>query len=344
MKQYYKSSKAIFIIFIVGSLLLNLLMIYMYGNTVTYMMSKNINTNYYCKYTVNLGSFNYQELQKQLDDILQEYNIKDISFYSCLEENDEYIFLASSKNDNVGLQWQKTKGRIYFTEADIESKEKYLIVPYEWKLSPGDRKNLSVLGEFEVVGVGMYAQYGYIPSWIFEAANLPVTCVDIILEERLSMEENQLFLDRLAVINGEESVISAYGIFEDSVYSRNDILALVVLWIFAIASFLFLLQYITVLNKKFDAVSELVGATKGTTAFLLLLERFVLSMISIFCGIIIHRLFYDSIFERFNLTSIDYEWKDYCIIIAMVVLASVLASIPFVISYTRKSAINTVRE
>ena len=35
IRQYYQSSRAIFCIFIVGSVLLNILILYMYGNTVT---------------------------------------------------------------------------------------------------------------------------------------------------------------------------------------------------------------------------------------------------------------------------------------------------------------------
>ena len=69
-----------------------------------------------------------------------------------------------------------------------------------------------------------------------------------------------------------------------------------------------------------DAVSELTGASKGTVAFYLLLERLVLSLITALCAAVIHRIFYSSIFERFNLASIDYELRDYCIVTVIMVL------------------------
>ena len=93
-----------------------------------------------------------------------------------------------------------------------------------------------------------------------------------------------------------------------------------------------------------DAVSELVGAPKGTVAFYLLLERFVLSLITAVCAAAVHRIFYSSIFERFNLTSIDYELRDYCIVTVIMVLSSVVASVPFTISYARRSALKEYRQ
>lgn len=344
MKQYYQSSKSIFCIFIIGSLLLNLLMIFMYGNTVTYMRSKNMNTLDYCKYSVNLNGSDYQDLCGQLDQLLQDKSIKDISFYSYWKDGQEIFYFITSKDNNAGLQWQKLKGRISFSEAEIENRIKCVIAPREWGLKPGDKKSFGELGEFEVVGVGTLWQGGYIPSTVFEAISLPVMAVDILLTERLSAEDHQQFLNILSAQYGEDNVIPAYGISDDMRNSPNDIIGLSILYIFTTASFLFLLQYITVLNRKMDAVSELVGAAKGTVAFFLLLERFCIALATAISGIVIHRVFYDSFFERFNLTSIDYAWRDYSIIVAIIVLSSLLASIPFVISYTRKSAMRIFTE
>ena len=344
MKQYYQSSKSIFCIFIIGSLLLNLLIIFMYGNTVTYMRSKNINTLDYCKYSVNLNDSDYQDLCGQLDRLLQDKNIKDVTFYSHLKEGEEIFFFSASKNNNAGLQWNKLKGRIYFTETEIENRAKCVIVPREWGLKPGDKKSFGELGEFEVVGVGTLWQGGYIPSTVFESMSLPVMSIDILLTERLSAEAHQKFMDTLSARYGAENVIPAYGISDDMRSSPHEIIGLSILYIFTAAAFLFLLQYITVLNRKMDAVSELVGATKGTVAFFLLLERFCIALAAAIGGIFIHRVFYDSVFERFNLTSIDYAWRDYGIIAVVIVLSSLLASIPFVISYARKSAMRIFTE
>ncbi len=65
IRQYYQSSRAIFCIFIIGSVLLNILILYMYGNTVTYMRSKKLNTPLYCKYTVNLSEAGFAELLRR---------------------------------------------------------------------------------------------------------------------------------------------------------------------------------------------------------------------------------------------------------------------------------------
>lgn len=344
MKQYYQSGKSVFCIFIIGSLLLNLLMIFMYGNTVTYMKSKNMNTLDYCKYSVILNGSDYQNLCGQLDQLLQDKNMKDIFFYSYWEDGQETFFFITSKDNDAGLQWQKLKGRISFSEAEIENRTKCVIAPREWGLKPGDKKGFGELGEFEVVGVGTLWQGGYIPSTVFESMPLPVMSIDILLTERLSAEAHQQFMDLLSAAYGRENVIPAYGISDDMRNSPNDMIGLSILYIFTAAAFLFLLQYITVLNRKMDAVSELVGATKGTVAFFLLLERFCIALAAAVGGIVIHRVFYDSVFQRFNLTGIDYEWRDYGIIAAIIVLSSLLASIPFVISYARKSAMRIFTE
>lgn len=351
IRQYYQSSKAVFSIFLIGSLMLNLLIIYIYGNSVTYMMSKNINSSYYCKYTVGLNKRDYGGLRGELEQLLQDRNIKDVTFHSFIEEGEKTFFLAASQNNDAGLLWDKVKGRIYFTEAEIVNKEKCVVVPYitgpynsQSSLKPGDILNLGILGDFEVIGVGMFSRDHYISSALFESLQLPVLSIDIVLTERLSVAEHTRFMETLSHIEGADQAIPAYGVSEDQDFSTKDMTVIFILYLFTITAFLFLLQYITVLNRKMDAVSELVGAAKGTVALFLLLERFIISLITAAGAIAFHRIFYNSIFERFNLTSIDYEWRDYCIIAIIIVLSSVLASIPFVISYARKSALRIFQE
>ena len=323
IRQYYQSSKAIFSIFFIGSLMLNLLIIYIYGNTVTYMMRRNMNTPNYCKYTVNLNGCDYGGLCKELEQILQDKNIKDVTFHSFLEEGEDTV---------------------YFTEAEIANRKKCVIVPYEIKLGTGDKINYGMVGEFDVIGVGMFSTYHYISSALFESLHLPVSSIDVLLTERLSVAEHTRFMKTLSDIKGTDQVIPAYGIWEDQAYSTKEIIGIFLLYLLTSAAFLFLLQYITVLNRKMDAVSELVGATKGTIVRFLLLERFFIAVITGACAIAFYRIFYHCIFERFNLTSIDYEWRDYYIIAVIIILSTVLASIPFVISYARKSALRVFQE
>lgn len=111
-------------------------------------------------------------------------------------------------------------------------------------------------------------------------------------------------MDKLSAISGASQVIPAYGVSDDIAYLPRNLAEIFILHVFTIAAFFFLLQYISVLNRKMDAVSELTGASKGTVAFYLLLERLVLSLITALCAAVIHRIFYSSIFERFNLQAL----------------------------------------
>jgi len=349
IKQYYQSSKVIFCIFVMGSLMLNLLIIYMYGNTVRYMRTKHVNTPYYCTYRVSLKDGDYSALSGALDGILQDTDIKDIVFSSRWKEEKISKTFSASKNNDAGLAWQKLKGRIHFTESEIQNRESCVIAAYYQgggysAVNTGDTISCGSLGEFNVVGVGTFNSDYYIPSTLFEALHLPVDYIDIILAERLPMEEHQPFMNKLSAIPGAKQVLPAYGVADDIQYLSNNILSIFILYIFSITALLFLIQYITSINRKMDAISELVGARRGTIAFFLLLERFVIAFAASVLAIAIHKIFYDSIFERFNLTSIDYAWRDYCIIIAIIILSSVLASIPFVISYARRSALKVLRK
>ena len=350
IKQYYQSSKAIFCIFVIGSLLLNLLIIYIYGNTVTYMRTKHVNTSYYCTYRVNLKDSDYSALSGELDGILRDTDIKDIVFSSRWKEEKSNKIISASKNNDAGLAWQKVKGRIHFTESEIQNRENCVIVPYLQgikgysALNPGDEISCGSLGKFNVVGLGTFNSDYYIPSTLFEALRLPVQYIDIILAERLPMEEHEPFMNKLSAIPGAEQVIPAYGVADDIRYFSTNLLEIFILYIFSITALLFLIQYITSINRKMDAISELVGARRGTIAFYLLLERFVIAFAASVLAIAIHKIFYNSIFERFNLTSTDYAWRDYCIITAIVILSSVLASVPFVISYARGSALKVLRK
>ena len=157
IRQYYQSSRAIFCIFIVGSVLLNVLILYMYGNTVTYMRSKKLNTPLYCKYTVNLSEAGFAELSAELEECLTGYQIKDFTFHSGWETEDGFIPLAASQNNDAGLEWQKVKGRIAFTDSEVKSMARCIIVPYDRSsLKPGDTLPIGELGEFSVIGAGTF--------------------------------------------------------------------------------------------------------------------------------------------------------------------------------------------
>ncbi|HIU29852.1 MAG TPA: hypothetical protein IAD50_06090, partial [Candidatus Egerieisoma faecipullorum] len=157
IRQYYQSSRAIFCIFIVGSVLLNILILYMYGNTVTYMRSKKLNTPLYCKYTVNLSEAGFAELSAELEERLTGYQIKDLTFHSGWETEDGFVPLAASQNNDAGLEWQKAKGRIAFTDSEVKSMARCIIVPYDRSsLKPGDTLSIGELGEFSVIGAGTF--------------------------------------------------------------------------------------------------------------------------------------------------------------------------------------------
>ncbi len=355
IKQYYQSSKVIFSIFAVGTLMLNLLIIYMYGNTVHYMRNKELNTSYYCTYKVNLNGCDYRTLSDELDAILQDINIKDIVFHSLRKEEKTTVSFAASKNNDAGLSNQKLKGRLSFTESEIRNQEQCVIVSYFQNggysgINPGEEVAIGEFGTFHVVGVGNFNGDYYVPLTLFESLQLPVYHIDIILKERLPMEAHQPFMDRLSAISkintesGVSQVIPAYGVSEDIEYFSQNLAEIFILYVFSIAALLFLMQYLTILNRKMDAVSMLVGAPKSKIAFYLFSERFLLSFLAIVFAIVVHRVFYDSVFARFHLTSVYYEWKDYCIIAAIVILSSVIASAAFVISYMRRPAIKASRE
>ncbi len=348
IRQYYQSSKAIFCIFAVGSIVLDLLIIFMYGSTVSYMRTKHVNTSYYCTYRVITDEGDYDALSDELEKVLRENDIKDIVYSSLWRDDRSVTLFQASKNDDAGLECDKLKGRISFTESEIQNRESCVIASYfqgggNSSVKPGDTVSCGP-GEFNVIGVGTFNSGYYIPSTLFEALDLPVGSIDVILNERLAMEEHQPFMDKLSAIPGVINVIPAYGVAEDIEQVPSDIAAVAVLYIFSVAALLFLMQYMTSLNRKTDTVSELVGARRGSIAFYLFSERFLIALASSVLATAIHKIFYGSVFERFYLTAVDYEWRDYFIITAVIILTSVLASVPFVISYVRRSALGTLRK
>ena len=103
------------------------------------MRSKKLNTPLYCKYTVNLSEAGFAELSAELEERLTGYQIKDLIFHSGWETEDGFIPLAASQNNDAGLEWQKVKGRIVFTDSEVKSMTRCIIVPYDRSsLKPGD--------------------------------------------------------------------------------------------------------------------------------------------------------------------------------------------------------------
>lgn len=112
-----------------------------------------------------------------------------------------------------------------------------------------------------------------------------------------------------------------------------------VLYIVSLVSFLFLFKYLIDQTRSENIVYNLVGAKKRTVFQILITEILLLSVLASVLAIALHKLFYDSVFSKLNITTayISYTWKDYLLILLVTAGLSLLAALPFLFSYRHKS-------
>lgn len=341
VKQYAISNRTVFFTFCISSLLLSLLAIVMYGNTVTYMSNKKKNTLDFRTYRILTGDMKLHSVQESLQSILEPWEVQDIYlhyFHDSLDRSEIYFLDASEKN-NVGLTMPAYQGRLYFTEEEILEKQKVVMVSNNLECRVGDLVTFGEYGPFEVIGIFVnWENLCVIPSTVFEDLNLPVSTADIILAERLDVWQDKKFVNAFLPYWGEDAVLRPSSMSGDVRFLKTELASHAMIYVVLAASLLFLLQYLTMRNRRFDAVCKMAGATKGDLALLLFAERILFALFMSLGGILLHAVFYDLLFQHLSLHDTRFDVRDYVIISSLMILAAVLASIPYVISYLRKPA------
>lgn len=113
-----------------------------------------------------------------------------------------------------------------------------------------------------------------------------------------------------------------------------------IVYLISLISFMFLMKFMVDVNSSENIIYSLVGAAKHTVMKIIALENFVLNLFIGLFSIAIHVLLRNAVFEKVNTTAgIQYETKDYMIILLVMLAVSVLVQLPFLWNYYRNTMI-----
>ena len=232
----------------------------------------------------------------------------------------------------------KKDGRLYFTDDEIKNNEKVAIVsPDLGRL--GDRITLGTLGEFAVVGVldTIIPSTAYIPCSLYVDRNLTVNTMHFVVRNRLDLKEikglEDYFYadDDVLIVQGPAPTLNS---MIDDLLNWTISFFIIILLIFIL--FLFFAQYMSEKNKRIYSILGILGENKAEILFLLIAERCFMVLSSMCIASVIHFFIRDGLHKILTLPDCRMIFSDYAAVIFMAVLASLIVSAPYALSYLFK--------
>lgn len=353
------------------------MMIYYYGNTLTYKTAANNDDISFKLYSV---SFQFKpeevtdETLEKLKSFEQSYDIQDIILYSVLDENgnDALEFKYTVDYDDDGYQYIEYEGNIrspsYYLESPGESNfiilESYLHNNNDVMYNPksniftdnqlhqnvavapkGKSGSLKIQGQdFEIIKNENILDYS-IPIEKYFNSKVRTSEIKICISERFSKNMmfrygdflNNLFSELYPDNKIKVITPEAFYGMEDNGIQQGFAFIMVV-FIVSIISFMFLLKYLMDSNLRENSILMMVGAKKKHILIINFVENIILALFCTAVAIALHAVFYNSLFLKVNIyENITYSLQDYGIITLISVGLSIIVQIPFIFTYWFKN-------
>lgn len=342
-----KANRLIFIIFLIGIILSDIIFIYFYGNVMPYKVAEAENALQLRTFTVE--SADGMEISTDKLNILDCYgvnevwvscyaNIQGLNTYPVDVPNGEGVMLVALRNNN---ETKDVSAKVFFQEDEL--KKDMIILSKEY----GAMDSIRVNGvNFQVARqIGNMATYPlFIPYDSFKKHNFLANQIQYYLT--VCPSENQaLEIEQILTQEYPQADIIIPDLSSNNGVTRESYLVISVQYVLSTLSFLILFKYMLEQNKSQDAVYAIVGATKGKIMYIIILEASILSVIGAIFAVVLHCGLYNLIFDNINIyKNIRYTLVDYLICCSFTVLLSAIASLPFILTYIRSSTADFKRE
>jgi hypothetical protein len=183
----------------------------------------------------------------------------------------------------------------------------------------------------------------YIPFRTYQELNLDVHRFTYIVKNKLTAKEQEEMLH--AIDDSNINMISFYNSAEQEM--KQAVLeraGFTIIFIVINFSFLFLLQFISDKTKKSYILYGILGAERSTIFLILYIERiFYVSLTMIFSSLL-HFVTKDAFHKIMNLPGSKMEFVDYVVINLIEIVSVFIVSLPFVISFFKKSYTTILKE
>ena len=344
LAQYFVSNKLIFIIFILGSVVCGTGFLHLYGNfTSAFILQRDMSMS---GRTFTVGFSDTKAPSREA--IAQIIQREKISLETCLvkareeETGGRLLAVAAGKQSFISIDGQKK-----FTDEEMETGSPVVIIPAVFVHQPDglekEAGTLTIGGTtLEIVGRNNSDFDYYVPAKTFDNLGLPVESLLLVTPNFLNEKEDAALVNRLAALFPGVEYIDSPGAVAQRAQRQQlgaQLVMLCAVYALSIFSFLFLMKYMIDRSRMENVVYGIVGCSRDEMMQLTLLENVCLSGISALLSIGIHIALKKPVFDKISLQAFTYAPRDYLLCFIMMVLVSLVVSIPFIIKVRKHSLI-----
>lgn len=352
---YFLTNRLIFLFYTIGAIMAAIVLMYAYGNILSYNKFQVDNNYEYKIYKKNYQSYSLDFVTESSDNLKAKYNaIKNIYVTKKYNSKDSIDFskykggafyLVADLKD--GYSFYEYSGRVDFTQDEKDGVEHAVILPTVGV----DNSNMnSIIGsKIQILGTN------FTVIGLYQTQN-PVIIIPFNDFKSKTDEIDWTYINTGSILN-KKSIDEIY-----EVYSKNDsdikmetpsiesgsirdytgrIVSVINMYILAMISFLFLFKYLIDCRSYENTIMSLCGATKNKITKMIMIDNIIMSSFPTLIGMAIYAILKPILFDKISLEGIVFGPFDYLIIYFCVIIASLLTSIPFMVNFYFKNPIDT---
>ena len=334
---YPRKNKAIFALFIIGSLLSAIMFAYMYGNLRPILSRYNLARLDYREYSV-FFDVNWEEssgggiiLNPPNDNHVTNDMVESIIETGLFESIVLKSFYSMRSNDtpaNVCTCVYGSPDQLYISVGVKNlADDNQIIIDADSGKSIG--RSITVRGkDFTVVGRFQGSECYLVTMNAYREMNANTNVISVISVDRWH-DDNDVPLHTLSLLFPEAVVVSGHNESYDAYISEQTTPGIIVSFAVAFIAFVFLLSYLANQFTEENAVSIIVGGRPIDIALSVMFEGTIFSLLSVFTGLIVHFVLYKPLFNHINIANnMVYKLSDYVemlIIMTIVVIIMMTA-------------------
>lgn len=358
IKYYFNYNKSVFLLFVIGIISNTILLIFFYGNLNPIKKSFVGDSSYEKQYTFQFKSAvdeneveSFIKSQIKLEKVVYSTNYNGLNLMFKTQKIDSSGYNVGCVNIGQQISGVKLNGRNEFTKTEIENAENVVIISESLsnKLGQDIKHGEDILKmgdtDYKIIGSIISGDSSIlIPNTTYLKNGFETTRLRVVALKKPSYYDNFEIIDKVS------SEFSSFDRVLNHPYSDYEMLKsgtpvifaiLTIVFIAMSTTFIFLLKHLADNMNYVSIIQSICGATKETVVFIKLMTIFCITLGSSIIAILFHALSYDIILKKLNtVENLIYSFSDYLLIIAVISLASIVSTIPFLKGFIKDTLIS----
>lgn len=352
LKQYFLRNRLLFALFVLGGMLNSVAAAYCYGNLLPAVANRYSQDSIYREYLVRFDKMEGERLQgyeltgwtgaeptpPRLEDV-EAFSSHVLIDYCTIQASDRvctYIgdrpFVALSGSTEFTDSYQVIVGSAAFESTDLTVGSKITIAGIS----------------FEVIGVvSAHGLRYFIPYETFRELGMTDTVINVsAVSARRHNPQNDPVMDLIQASFPYRTYSGGPNYHAvDASATELKLPGIVINAFVSFLAYVFLLRYLIDSMLDESIISMVVGASRMQMTVLIFWEATVLSVGANCAGLLLHWLLYKPLFEKINLSAtLTYSLADYAVLCLVMLIFSLIITIPFALKYLKLSPIAARRE